>query len=57
MENLKQYIHSLTVFSEESWQRLQPALSKKQFKRDEIMLKEGQVCTSLFYIDKGYCKS
>ena len=57
MENLLKYIHALTAFSEESWSLLQPALSKRQFKKNEFLLTEGQVCNSLFYIDKGFCKS
>ena len=57
MENLRKYIYSITNFSEESWELLQPALSKKIFKKNEFLLKEGQVCNTLFYIDKGYCRS
>ncbi len=57
MENLRKYIYSLTEFSDESWDLLQPALSKKIFKKNEFLLKEGQVCNALFYIDKGYCRN
>ena len=57
MEKLLKYIHSLTAFSNESWELLQPALTKKEFKKNEFLLMEGEVCSSLFYIDKGYCKS
>lgn len=57
MNDLLQYIRSLTSFSDESWQVLQPALTERQFKRNELMLKQGEVCHSLFYIVKGYCKS
>src|SRR5690606_29464564 len=57
MNNLLEYIRSLTNFSDESWKSLQPALTPKEFKKNEFLLKEGQVCNSLFYIDKGYCKS
>jgi len=57
MENLLKYIYSLNSFSETSWEALLPALTKKQFKKGEYLLKEGQVCQSLFFIDKGFCKS
>lgn len=57
MENLLKYIRSLTLFSDESWTLLQPALSEKQYKKNKLILKEGEVCQSLFYIDKGYCRS
>ncbi len=57
MDNLLKYIRSLTSFSDRSWELLQPALTKKEFKKNELLLKQGQVCNSLFYIDNGYCKS
>lgn len=57
MENLLKYNRSLTTFSDESWEALQPVLTKRTFKKNEFLLKQGQICNSLFYIDKGYCKS
>jgi len=57
MNNLLKYIRSLTSFSDESWDLLQPALTKREFKKNEFLLQQGQVCNSLFYIDNGYCKS
>ena len=57
MDNLLKYIRSLTSFSDTSWELLQPVLRKKVFKKNELLLKQGQVCNSLFYIDEGYCKS
>ena len=57
MDNLLKYIQSLTNFSDKSWELLQPALIKREFSKNELLLKEGQVCNSLFYIEKGYCKS
>ncbi len=47
----------MTRFSEKSWQLLQPILTKNDFKKKELLLKQGQVCQSLFYIDSGFCKS
>ena len=57
MENLLKYIYSLTKFSDESWKQLQPVLSKKSFGKNDVLLKEGEVCDALYYIDKGYCRS
>ena len=57
MKKLKQYIHSLTEFSRESWELLLPALTEKEFKKGELLLEEGKVCKSLFYINEGYCRS
>ncbi|WP_276373152.1 Crp/Fnr family transcriptional regulator [Chryseolinea sp. H1M3-3] len=57
MENLLKYIHALTEFSDDSWKQLLPALTKKELRKNQFLLKAGDVCHALFYIDKGYCKS
>lgn len=57
MDNLLNYIRSLTTFSDESWEFLQSALTNKEFKKADFLLKEGEICNSLFYINKGFCKS
>jgi CRP-like cAMP-binding protein len=57
MNTLLKYIRSLTNFSDNSWELLQPALTKQVFKKNEFLLKQGQICNSLFYIEKGYCRS
>lgn len=57
MNNLLTYIRSLTSFSDTSWELLQPALTERKFRKNDFLLKQGQVCNSLFYVDKGYCRS
>ena len=57
MKNLLHYIHTLTEFSEESWHTLLPALSTVEVKKGAYLLKDGEVCNSLFYIDNGCCRS
>lgn len=57
MDNLLKYIRSLTNFSDKSWELLQPSLTKREIRKNELLLKKGQICNSLFYISKGYCKS
>lgn len=56
-KNLLNFLRSLTTFSDSSWELLQPALEERQFKKKDFLLKQGQVCDSLFYIVDGYCKS
>ncbi|HET8573525.1 MAG TPA: Crp/Fnr family transcriptional regulator [Edaphocola sp.] len=57
MDKLSYFIRTLISFSDESWELLQPALTKVAFKKNEMLLKEGNACNSLFYIEKGYCRS
>ncbi|MDA9554813.1 Crp/Fnr family transcriptional regulator [Pelobium sp.] len=57
MNNLKEYIKSITEFSESSWSSLSDCLTSKEFKKNEYLLKEGQTCKSIFFICDGICKS
>lgn len=57
MNNLLQYIRSFFSLSDEGWACLQFALSERVYKKKELMLQEGEICNSLFYIHKGFCKS
>lgn len=57
MDNLLKYIRSLTIFSDESWEVLQSALIENKFSKNEVLLRQGEICNSLFYIENGYCKS
>jgi len=57
MDNLKKYISTITDFSESSWLALYNCLTELEFKRNELLLKEGQTCNSIFFIDSGLCKS
>lgn len=57
MDNLLIFLRSLTLLSDKSWEMLQSALSKQVFKKNDFLLRQGEVCSSLFYIDNGFCKS
>ncbi len=57
MNNLKNYIESITEFSENSWAILSNCLTEIDYKKNELLLKEGQVCKSIFFIKTGICKS
>jgi len=57
MDNLKKYIGSITDFSEQSWAILRNCLTEIEFARNELLLEEGKICNSIFYISSGLCKS
>ncbi|QEC69543.1 Crp/Fnr family transcriptional regulator [Panacibacter ginsenosidivorans] len=57
MNNLKRYIESITEFSEQNWSILSDCVSEMQFKKNEPLLKEGQICNSIYFISSGVCKS
>ena len=57
MKNFKNYISSITEFSEHSWFILSACLEELQYKKNEPLLKEGQVCNYIYFISAGFCKS
>jgi CRP-like cAMP-binding protein len=57
MNNLKNYIKTVTDFSEQSWADLLNCITEMEFKRNELLLKEGQICNSIFFISSGLCKA
>jgi CRP-like cAMP-binding protein len=57
MNNLKKYIATITDFSEQSWMVLLDCMTEMQFQRNEQLLKEGQICDSIFFISSGLCKT
>lgn len=57
MNNLKKYIHTLVDFSEFSWTVLRDCMAECSFSKNELLLQEGSVCKSIFFISSGLCKS
>lgn len=57
MKNLKSYIQSFTNLSEESWIILKECLTELNVNKGAYLLKENEVCNSVFFISSGYCKS
>ncbi|MBE9461800.1 Crp/Fnr family transcriptional regulator [Dyadobacter subterraneus] len=57
MENLYIYIKSIIQLSEQGWSALQMVLSTRYFTKGEYLLKTGEICHSLFYIETGYCRA
>lgn len=57
MNTLKKYIGTITDFSEQSWTALCSCATEMELHKNEQLLKEGQVCNSIFFISSGLCKS
>ena len=50
-------IESITKLSEESWSCLQPALKEMDLQKGDYLLKEVEVANSIFFINRGYCRT
>jgi len=57
MEALLAYIHTLGDFSGASWKILSPALRTVSVEKGDYLLKKGQVCDALFFINHGFCRA
>jgi len=57
MDRLKNFIETITELSEENWSVLANCLTEMQFKKNEPLLKEGQICHTVYFISSGSCKS
>lgn len=58
MENLYAYIKQHhTDISDKSWDALIQVLTPRHYQKGDSLLQAGQVCTSIFFIAKGYCRA
>lgn len=57
MQKLITYVKSLAGFSPEMWEALLPALSKRTFKKGELLVAAGELCNSLFFIEEGFVRA
>lgn len=57
MTSLLEFIRSLTNFSDRSWELLQPALTKKEFKKNELLLKEDRFAIGCFILKRAIAKA
>lgn len=57
MKKLEEYINTLTDFSAESLVILQECMTELTFRKNEKLLKEGEICKAIFFISSGFCKS
>lgn len=51
--SLREYIQSFQVFSEEELEDVLPLFECKQFKKNEHLVKEGEVCNAITFVESG----
>jgi CRP-like cAMP-binding protein len=54
--NLKASIKDIFALSEENWEILSTCLVVVKLPKNGFLLKTGEICDSIFFIHKGYCK-
>jgi CRP-like cAMP-binding protein len=56
LDNLKSSINNIFALSQENWEILSTCLCVIKLRKGEFLLKTGDFCNSVYYIDKGYCR-
>lgn len=54
---LKTYIQTWSPLSEESWRVFCDCLTERNIKKGQKLLKEGEICNSIFFVIDGICKA
>lgn len=57
MEELLAYIHTFSDLSEDSWNLLSTIIVREEIRKGDYLVEAGKVCTSLYFISKGYCRA
>ena len=53
MHPFRQFIHHYTTLREEDWNTIQKSLQPVKFEKGELLLKEGQICKDLYFLEHG----
>jgi len=53
MHPFKAYITLFSELSEEDWQKILPCLSYKVFAQNRMLLKPGNTCKNLYFLESG----
>jgi CRP/FNR family transcriptional regulator, anaerobic regulatory protein len=53
MENFINYLHTISKLSDDTKSDLANCLTTFDFEKNKIILKQGQVCNYLYFVDKG----
>ncbi len=57
MTELFTYIQGITSFSVSSWDILRKDLTELKILKGNYWVREGEVCSSIFFITQGYCRA
>lgn len=58
MKNLYSYIKlHYPELSGKNWEALEQVLTVRHYAKGEFLLKIGEICRSIFFIERGYCRA
>lgn len=56
-DNFKNYLFQKSGITEEQYAQLGSVLNFRRYKKDAVLLRDGEVCNSIFFVEKGLLRS
>lgn len=50
---VRQFLETITPLSDTEWNKIEPRLRQRSFRKGDVLLREGQVCTDVYFILSG----
>ena len=50
---LREFIEKYTALSEADWQTIEPLFTRREFRKNELILEEGKICRSFYFLESG----
>ncbi len=56
MHPFRKFIQSYVVVSDSDWEKIEAVLLRKEYLQGEILLREGQYCQKLYFLEDGFLR-
>lgn len=56
MHPFKKYITKYNLIGEEEWKQIENCLTRKEYKKGEIILEGGKICRKLYFLEEGFLR-
>ncbi len=56
MHPFRKFILNYSALSEQEWEQVEARLILKQYKKGKALLKEGQICNKLYFLEEGFLR-
>lgn len=56
MHPFKKYILEYNPLGKEEWQRIENCLTRKEYKKGEVILESGKICRKLYFLEEGFLR-
>ncbi|RNC87857.1 MAG: Crp/Fnr family transcriptional regulator [Winogradskyella sp.] len=56
MHPFRKYILNYNTLNEDEWQLIEKCLSRKHYKKGDVILESGKICRKLYFLEEGFLK-